>query len=261
MTKKKIGLALSGGGARGFAHVGVIKALDEHGIRFDMIAGSSAGSVVGAALAAGMTAAGIETMARKVGWLNTMRPAFSIRGLLSTAPMGKFLGRELPVSRFEDLAIPFATVAYDLAKGEEVVFRDSGDLVHAIRSSCAVPGIFTPMTDMDGRVLVDAGVTSVIPTDVVWAMGADVVIAIDLLACGATYPSAPKSGFGILVRSALTVIRTASKNQKRPADIVIEPRIAHLRPDQIAKCDEFIKLGEAAALEKIDEIERLLDLQ
>jgi len=254
MTKKKIGLALSGGGARGFAHVGALKVLAEHGIAFDMIAGTSAGSVAGAALASGMSPAEIETMSRKVGWLNTLRPSFSLRGLLSTAPMGKFLSRELPVSKFEDLAIPFAAVAYDLAAGEEIVYKDRGDLVHAVRASCSVPGIFTPMTDAEGRVLVDGGVTSVLPTDAVRAMGADIIIAVDLLACGGTYVKRPRNGISILVRSALTIIRSSSQNQLVPADVAIEPAIAHLRPDQIGKCDEFIALGEAAAREKIGEI-------
>ncbi len=93
MASKKIGLALSGGGARGFAHVGVIRVFAEHNIRFDMITGTSAGSIVGGALATGMSVAEIESMARKTGYTNTMRPSFSARGILSNAPMGKLLAR------------------------------------------------------------------------------------------------------------------------------------------------------------------------
>ena len=255
---KKIGLALSGGGARGFTHVGVLKVLAEHGIRFDMIAGTSAGSVVGAALASGMSPAEIEAMARKVGWLNTMRPSFGLSGMLSTAPMGKFLTRELHATRFEDLKTPFAAVAYDLAAGEEVVFKDTGDMISAVRASCAVPGVFTPIRDKAGRVLVDGGVSSVMPTDAVWAMGADVVIAVDLLKCGGTFRHSPRTALSIAVHSALTLIRSTSNNQTRPADLVIEPQIAHLRPDQIGKIDEFIPLGEAAARSRIDEILALI---
>jgi len=255
---KKIGLSLSGGGARGFAHIGVLKVLAEHNIKFDMIAGTSAGSVVGAALAAGMSPAEIEKMARKVGWLNILRPSFSPSGLLSTAPLGKFLRRELPVTRFEDLKTPYAAVAYDLNAGEEVAFRDSGDMILAIRASCAVPGVFTPIRDAAGRLLVDGGVTSVMPTDVVWSMGADVVIAVDLVACGGTYRSVPRTALGVMIRSALTLIRSSSRNQYRPADLVIEPKIAHLRPDQIGKLEEFIALGEAAARSRMDEIAEMI---
>lgn len=258
MSSKKIGLALSGGGARGFAHVGVLKVLAEHGIRFDMIAGTSAGSVVGAALASGMSPAEIETMARKVGWLNIMRPSFGVSGMLSTAPMGKFLTRELHASRFEDLKTPFAAVAYDLAAGEEVVFKDTGDLISAIRASCSVPGVFVPIRDGHGRLLIDGGVTSVMPSDAVRDMGADIVIAIDVIACGGVFRSLPRTAFGIMLRSVLTLIRSSSRNQISPADLVIEPQIAHLRPDQLGKIDEFISLGEAAARSRIDDIHALI---
>ena len=258
MERKKIGLALSGGGARGFAHVGVLKVLAEHNIRFDMIAGTSAGSVVGGALAAGMNLVEIEAMSRKVGYLNMMRPSFSPLGLLSNASMGRFIEREFPIKRFEDLSIPFAAVAYDLKKGEEVVLKDNGDLIVAIRASCAVPGLFTPIRDATGRILVDGGITSVLPVDAVRAMGADIVIAVDVLACGSTFRSTARTAVGIMIRSAMTLIRSASKNQQFPADITIEPQIAHLRPDKIRKRDEFIILGEAEARNRIDEIKAVV---
>ena len=142
MERKRIGLALSGGGARGFSHVGVLKVFAEHNIRVDMIAGTSAGSIVGGALAAGMSAAEIEAMARKAGYLNMMRPSFSVRGLLSNTPMGRFLERELPVTRFEDLTVPFGAVVYDLKAGEEILMKDAGDLAFAIRASCRGSGRF-----------------------------------------------------------------------------------------------------------------------
>lgn len=253
MAAKKIGLALSGGGARGFAHVGAIRAFEAHGIRFDFIAGTSAGSLAGAALASGMTAAEIESMARSVGWLNTMRPSFSLGGMLSTAPMARMLRRALPVHRFEDLAIPFAAITYDVVKGEEYIVKDRGDLISAIRASCAVPGVFMPIK-LDGRILVDGGVTSVLPVDAVRSMGADVVIAVDLLSCGNTYSSVPRTGLGIMIRSAMTQIRMGSSDQRGRSDIIIEPAIAHIRPDQIKRGEELIELGEKAVLDRIDEI-------
>ncbi|CAN5194882.1 hypothetical protein BH20ACI2_BH20ACI2_13240 [soil metagenome] len=260
MAGKKIGLALSGGGARGFAHVGAIRAFEANGIYFDCIAGTSAGSLVGAALATGMTAADIEAMARRLGWLNTMRPSFAVGGMLSTAPLARVLRRELPVQRFEGLAIPFAAITYDVVKGEEFVWKDNGDLVSAVRASCAVPGIFAPIK-LDGRILVDGGVTSVLPVDAVRAMGADVVISVDLLSCGNTYSSVPRTGFGIMIRSAMTQIRMGSIDQRRRSDIIIEPAISHIRPDQIRRGDELIELGERAVLERIDEIADLVTEQ
>ncbi|MEP6947556.1 MAG: patatin-like phospholipase family protein [Acidobacteriota bacterium] len=255
---KKIGLALSGGGARGFAHVGVLKVLLEHGLRFDIITGTSAGSIIGGALAAGMSIDEIESMARRTTYANMMRPSFSLLGLLSNAPMGSFLNREFPVSRFEDLKLPFGAVAYDLSAGEERLMSNNGDLIFAIRASCAVPGIFCPMKDLDGSVLVDGGVSSPLPAAAARAMGADVVIGVDVLSCGGTLMGRPWTALGIAVRSSLSLIRSASIAQHHLADVVIEPAIAHLRPDQISKCDEFITLGEAAARARITEIDDLI---
>ena len=143
MTRKKIGLALSGGGARGFAHVGALKVLASHGIHFDMIAGTSAGSIVGGALASGMSADEIEKMARNVGWLNTLRPSFSLGGLLSSAPMGKMLQSVLPASRFEDLKIPFAAIAYDIDRGEQVFLKDTLTQKPKITQNVSDSGIST----------------------------------------------------------------------------------------------------------------------
>lgn len=255
---KKIGLALSGGGARGFAHIGVLKVFAEHEIRFDIITGTSAGSIIGGALAAGMSIEQIESMAARTGYANTMRPSFSPRGLLSNAPMGNFLARELPFKRFEDLKIPFGAMVYDLSVGEERVMAGTGDLIFAIRASCAVPGVFCPMIDPDGRVLVDGGVSSPLPASAARAMGADVVIGVDVLSCGGAFMERPRSALGIAIRSSLSLIRSASVAQHHLMEIVIEPAIAHLRQDQIRKRDEFITLGEVAARKRINEIIELI---
>lgn len=251
---KKIGLALSGGGARGFAHIGVLKVLVENNIPIDMIAGTSAGSIVGGAFAAGMSVEQIIEMGAKVGWTNMTRPAMSPIAMLSNAPMGRFLTNHFPVTRFEDLKIPYAAVACDLPNGEEVVLRDKGDLIFAIQASCAVPGVFAPMTDENGRMLVDGGATSLTPIDAVRDLGADVVIAVDLLACGSSLRGKPWTALGMVVQSAMVLLSSSSKSQSSRADISIEPRISHLRADEIAKREEFIALGEEIAREKLDDI-------
>lgn len=257
MSRKKIGLALSGGGGRGFAHVGVLKALVENNIPIDIIAGTSAGSIVGAAFATGMSIDEIIAMCGRVRWLNTIRPSFSLRGILSSAPMGKFLRRELPVHRFEDLKIRFAAVGYDFESGKELVYKDTGDLIFAVRASCAVPGIFEPLVDDSGKLFVDGGVVSQVPVEIVRAMGADVVIAVDLLACGSAISSRPRTSVGMLIRSAMSLLRTASSYQSASADVRVEPQIAHIRPDRISNREEGIKLGEQAALRMLDEIKTL----
>ncbi|MBV9240454.1 MAG: patatin-like phospholipase family protein [Acidobacteria bacterium] len=255
----KVGLALSGGGARGFAHVGVLKALVGSGIPIDVIAGTSAGSIVGGAFAAGMSVDEIVAMSRRVGWLNFTRPSFSPLAFLSNAPMGTFLRRELPVTRFEDLKLPFAAVAYDLTENKERVFRDRGDLVLAIRASCAVPGVFAPVRDEAGHILVDGGVSTVLPVHAVKELGADIVIAVDLLSSGEEFRSQPRSAFTVIMRSTMALLRHTASEQRSTADLVIEPQIAHIRPDQIKKREELLRLGEEAAREKIPEIKALIN--
>ena len=257
MTRKKIGLALSGGAARGFAHLGVLRVLAEHNIPIDFIAGTSAGSFAGGAAACGASVEEIIEMARKVSWFNMAGFSFSPRGILSNASMGKFIKQNFPHTRFEDLPIPFAAVACDLETGEEVVLKDKGNLALAIQASCAIPGVFVPV-EIEGKTLVDGGVVSPIPTKAVRNLGAEIVIAVDVISSGASYWGTPSTLLGVFFQSAMMLLRNASKNQHYRADIVIIPQIAHLRPDAIGKIDEFIKAGEDAALEKIDEIKALI---
>ena len=181
----KVGLALSGGGARGFAHVGVLRILVEQGIPIDAVAGTSAGSIVGGAFAAGMSPSEILEMSRAVRWRNMTRPSLSPLGILSNAPLGRFVSRYFPVKRIEDCRIPFAAVACRPSTGEEVVFT-TGDIAFAIRASCAVPGVFAPVRE-DGQLLVDGGVVIPTPAATVRGLGADIVIAVDLMASGATF--------------------------------------------------------------------------
>ena len=258
MDTKKIGLALSGGGARGFAHVGVLRAFTKQDIKIDLIAGCSAGSFVGGAFAAGLTADEIVEIGKKISWFGVAGFSYSPRGLLSNAPMTKFINDNFPVTRFEQLPMPFAAVACDLETGEEIVLKEEGDMTQAIRASCAIPGVFVPVVDAAGRSLIDGGVVAPMPTRAARKLGADIVIAVDLLTCGSTYWGKPSTLLGMFFQSAMMMLRTASKNQHYRADVVIEPKIAHIRPDEIAKRDELVELGEQAALEKIDEIRTLL---
>ncbi len=257
----KIGLALSGGGARGFAHIGVLKALVENDVPIDMIAGTSAGSFVGGAFAAGMSVQEIIEIGSSVSWFGVSGLSYSPRGLLSNAAMAGFIEKHFPVTKFEELSLPFAAVACDLESGDEVVFRDSGDLATAIRASCAIPGVFVPVSDGNGRYLVDGGVTSPMPTKAVRKLGAEKVIAVDLLTCGTGSGGVPSTFIGTMVQSAMMMIRTASRNQHYRADVIIEPQIAHIRPDEIGKRNELIDLGEKAAIEKLVAIKAMIDEQ
>ncbi|MFN2412175.1 MAG: patatin-like phospholipase family protein [Pyrinomonadaceae bacterium] len=257
MARKKIGLALSGGGARGYAHVGVLKALEDNSIPIDFIAGTSAGSFVGGAIAAGLTADEIQAIGRHLSWFRIAGLSYSPRALMSNAGIAKLVAQHFPLVAFENLKIPFAAVACDIESGSEVILKDEGDIAAAIRASCAIPGVFTPVM-IDGRQLVDGGVVSPVPVGTVREMGADIVIAVDLLACGASFRGTPLTALGMLFQSAMTLLRAASRSQNYHADIVIEPAIAHIRPDEIRKRDELITLGEKAGKAKIEEITNLL---
>lgn len=257
MTRKKIGLALSGGAARGFAHLGVARVLAEHEIPIDFIAGTSAGSFAGAALASGLSVEEIIEMSRKISWYAMSGFSFSPMGLLSNAAMGAFIKKHFPVERFEDLPVPFAAIAADLETGEEVVLKDAGDLAAAIRASCAIPGVFVPV-EIDKRKLIDGGVISHVPTKAVKKLGAEIVIAVDVIASGSTYWGTPSTLLGVFFQSAMLLLKTASKAHHYRADVVIIPELAHLRPDEISRMDEFIEAGERAAREKIGEIKKLV---
>lgn len=251
MADVKVGLALSGGGARGFAHIGVLKALRESGIPIDIIAGTSAGSFAGGAFAAGLEPDEIVSVGSKIRWTDIAGFSYSRRGILTNTPLGEFVNSNFPVTRIEDLRIPYAACACDLETGEEIVFRESGDLSTAIRASCAIPGIFVPV-DSDGRFLIDGGVITPMPTRIVREMGAGFVIAVDLIACGSTYWGTPTNLLGTFFQSAMMLLRAASRFQHFHADVVIEPPLSHIRPDEIDKRDEMIEIGYRAAMEKID---------
>lgn len=181
MTKSRLGLALGGGGARGGAHVGVLRALLDHGIVPDIVCGTSAGALVGAAFAAGRLDA-METWIRGLtGWrvLKTMDLRLTGGGFLRGDRVRGVMGEAIPDDlRIEDLDLPFAAVATDLATGREVWLRD-GVLLDAVYASCALPGLFTPAR-RDGTWLADGGLANPVPISLCRALGAKKVIAVDL---------------------------------------------------------------------------------
>jgi NTE family protein len=257
-NRPRLGLALSGGAARGMAHVGVLRALEEHGIAIDFISGTSAGALVGGAYAAGMTVAESEAIGRSLHWRDIGRMTLSRLGVQSNGRMEDLLRARMPVTRFEDLRIPFAAVATDLNSGEAVVMSGEGDVPFAIRASCCVPGWYIPVTDPQGRQLVDGGLVANIPVTQARDLGADVVIAVDVNSEGAKFLGAPQSVIGILLQTMMVVQRTAAIHQLKAADIVIRPRVGHIRWDEMARADELLAAGYEAAIETIDEINALL---
>lgn len=179
---KKIGLALGSGGARGVAHLGVIKALEEEGIRPDYITGCSMGSVVGAGYANGLSVEEMYEVVVKLKAINLID--FSAAPLTKLAlfkgnKMQNLLLSKIGSTRFEELKIPFRCIASDLYSGRLVVLSE-GDVAQAVKASSSIPGIFPPVK-LNGMLLIDGGVLCRVPTEQVWDMGADAVIAVDVL--------------------------------------------------------------------------------
>src|SRR4029434_2191706 len=143
----------------------------------------------------------LEQMARTFRWRHTSRLSFSRLGLQSNARMEKFLRKHLPVTRFEDLRIPFAAMVTDLQKGESIVFRDTGDLPFAIRASCCVPALYAPVRDREGRFLIDGGIVNNLPISHTRDLGADLVIAVDVNFEGANFFDRPRTALGVVTRA------------------------------------------------------------
>jgi len=249
----KIGLALSGGAVRGAAHVGVLEVLEREGIRVDLIAGTSVGSIVGAAWAAGLSSGEIGQVFRTSRWPKMAR--LSIHGkysLFDTRPMQKTLMEHLGVTDFKELQIPFAAVSCDLVTGQKIVFR-SGHLPTALRASSAVPGVFPPV-ESGGRLLVDGCVVDNLPVDVVRGMGADYVIAVDLI----PPPSGtrrPKNYLELMVVAGYVWSR-ANHPDPSTVDCYVMPQVGEFLGWDFRRAPEIEALGRSAAEAVLPQLRR-----
>ena len=252
--RARVGLALSGGAARGIAHVGVLRALEENQIPIDAIVGASAGALIGGCYATGLSIERIEQMASTFRWRHTSRLSFSALGLQSNERMEAFLRKRLPVTRFEDLKIPFAAMVTDLQKGESIAFRDKGDLPFAIRASCCVPALYAPVRDREGRLLIDGGILANLPISHTRDLGADIVIAVDVNFDGVRFFDQPRTALGVLMRVFSAVERIVSNQERDTADLMIAPKVGHIRWDETRRSEELVKLGYEAGLEAIHKI-------
>ncbi|WP_298392958.1 patatin-like phospholipase family protein [uncultured Azonexus sp.] len=242
-AKPKIGLVLGGGAARGFAHIGVIKMLESHGIVPDYVVGTSAGAVVGSLYAGGFDAFAMQKLAIQLD--ETLFADWTLRGpgLLKGEALQSFVNQHLKRRPLEKLNIPFGTVVTDLNSGERVVFR-SGDSGMAVRASAAVPGVFQPVA-INGRQYVDGGLTSPVPVRAVREMGADFVIAVDI---SATAEGQPVDSMSAILWQTTTIMgNVIGKTELAEADIVIRPRLPYVKSWNFAARHEAMIEGERAA--------------
>jgi NTE family protein len=237
----------------------VLRALVENNVPIDYLAGTSAGSIVAGAYAAGVPVEEIAALGRELRWRHIGRITMSRLGVQSNERLEQYLRERLPVTRFEDLQVPLAVVATDLKTGAAVIMRDQGDVPFAIRASCAIPGWYVPVPDEHERQLVDGGLVAVIPVTVCRSLGPDIVIAVDVNSAGATFVGPTSSVIGVVLQSMLVVQKTASHYQLAASDLVITPQVGHIRWDEMGRADELIHAGYAAALESIPGILALIE--
>lgn len=238
-----IGLALGGGFARGLAHLGVLKVLEENNVRIDMIAGVSVGALIGGAYASGLGVKEMEEQAGSVRFRDFASWTVSRLGLASNARMEQFLRKVIRVTAFEELSIPAAVIATDISTGEPVAYR-SGDLLAPIRASCAYPGLFLPVR-IGNRTLIDGGFSCAVPTVALAQMGATHIIAVHLI-CN-PFPSAiPTNIFQMVAQCFNLLQRRAGSEWRRVARSIIEPPVAGFAWDEFARARELIAAGEQA---------------
>lgn len=250
-----IGVALGGGVARGMAHIGVLRELEKNDIPIDLIAGTSAGAIVGSAYAAGLTPDQIEELACNLKWSDLGRVTVSRLGFYNSERTETYLASKFPIRKFEETRIPLAVVATDLQAGRMVVFTE-GDIPLAVRASCAIPCYFTPVV-VNGRMMVDGGLVGHLPASVARGMGADIVIAVDVNSKSTPIPP-PTNIFTIMSQSLSIMGRSSVTYLYQDADVVVSPNLANFELHDLSKAPELIKAGEEAARKTMPTIKRLL---
>jgi len=251
-----IGVALGGGFARGIAHVGVLKVLEEEGVPVRVITGTSVGALIGASYCSGISIPEMEEVAHNTRFTSFARWTLSRYGFASNDRMISFLTRILKVRTFEELRIPLGVTATDFNTGEAVVFH-SGQIIDPVRASCAYPGMFLPV-NIRGRYLVDGMLSHPVPTRPLREMGADRVLAVHLKGTWAN-GGAPRHLFDVIGQSFAIAQDAMSALWKQAADLVIEPDVAGFAYDDFKRTGDLIRVGEEATRAAMPEIRKWLE--
>jgi NTE family protein len=254
-TRPGIGLALGGGFARGFAHLGVLQVLEQNQIAISHIAGTSVGSILGAAYASGAPLSRIIATCRTLRFRDIARWRVSRLGLASNNRLGDLIERVFESRQFEELRIPLAVVATDLTSGEPVVFTQ-GHLVDAIRASCAFPGLFEPV-EIGTRCLADGGLVAPVPTRAARELGATSVVGISV-GMQDGHRGAPTNIFQVVSRAVSAAQKHQLEIWERHADIVLRPDVQSLAWDDFDRAEEAIEAGAVAARRALPRIQKLL---
>jgi NTE family protein len=255
-TPPGIGIALGGGFARGIAHIGVLKVLEEEKVPISYVAGTSVGALIGAAYCSGLSIPELEEVARRVRFKTFARWTLSRHGFATNQRMIGFLNSILKVKSFEELRLPLAVTATDLSTGEGVVFH-SGPLVDPVRASCAYPGMFLPVS-LRGRWLVDGMLAHAVPTRPLLDMGAKHVVAIHLKGRWSN-GSAPRHLFDVIGQCFAIAQDMSSNHWKEAADLIIEPDVNGFEYDAFVHTSALIKAGEIATRQALPTLKKWVE--
>jgi len=256
----KLGIALSGGAAYGYAHLGVLRVLEKYGIKPDIITGTSVGSLVGGAIASGYTAEEFIKLALDLKWTDIASITIPKEGLVDLEKLEQYINKHFKVKKIQDTKIKFAAVVTDLVTAKGKIIKE-GPIAPAIRASCSIPGIFTPAV-ISGNIYVDGGVIDNLPVEAAREMGADFVIAVDVLAGNRTDITAHRDVFNLLWRSWQVAILNMEKYKEGrdgAADFIITPEILGVGPFDIHKKEDLINFGERSAEKLAPELIKILN--
>jgi NTE family protein len=245
-----IGLALGGGAARGFAHIGVIQVLEEAGIRPDLVIGTSAGSLVAALYASGKSGAELATLAQSMDEGAIADWSFPGRGLIRGDALARYVREHTGGKRIEQMKLPLGIVATDLDNGQGIVFR-VGDTGVAVRASSAVPAVFQPVR-IGAREYVDGGLVAPVPVRYARQMGAQLVIAVDI----SEPPDGAATGDPVrmLLQTFSIMGRSINQFELAKADVVLRPKLAGVSGADFSARSRSIKAGRDAALAMLGEL-------
>jgi len=253
----KLGVALGGGFARGVAHIGVLKALEEAQIPVDLVAGTSVGAIIGALHCAGVSSEELEEVARTARFRDFARWTFSRHGFCTNDRISRFCSRVMKASTFEELKVPLAITATDYRTGEAVIFR-KGPLAGPIRASCAYPGMFRPV-EIEGRCYVDGMLAYAVPTTPLRLMGAECVVGVFLSAHWSQQGN-PRHLFEVIGQCFSIAQTKMSELWKRDANLLLEPDVTGFSFDCFDRSRELIALGERSMRAVIPQLRTLLNL-
>jgi NTE family protein len=252
----KLALALGGGAARGFAHVGVIQVLEEAGIKPDMVVGTSAGSVVAALYASGKNAEQLKSVAQTMeeASIADWKLPITGRGVLQGDALARYMTSQIGGKRFEDLKIPLGVVATDLKTGQGVLFQ-RGDVATAVRASSAVPAVFEPVR-IGNREFVDGGLVSPVPVRYARQMGADIIVAVDI--SSVPEGNSTESLLKVLLQTFSIMSKSINDFELKDADIVVRPDLAGIGSANFSARQHSIEAGRQAMLQALPKLKAAL---